>query len=679
MEQTLTEKQIEQLDHLGQELQKLCEDNASKRSSIEQRWLKDSRQKHGDYEPDLKTKLDQAGGSKLFRNETRPKCRVAKAQLARMLFPTDDRNYGIEPTPVPQTISDLQAVQQEALQQAMDEAKEAAKGMNRQIEDDLTEAEYYAKGRRVVSDAVDLGTGILKGPVVVNRTRKAWVTNEDGIHALQVVTEPRAGIERVSPWDYYPDMSATCKEDVEFEFERHRWTKRRLREFAKLNGVIQSSVKELLEQEARSTHSVQDHTAELREITGVDSVKSSSLYEVWEYHGPIKKADLEVCGCAFDEGDERDSLTEIQGIVWFAGGKVLKAVLHPQDTEDSPYSVFNWERDDSCIFGFGVPYQIRHPQTGVNAAWRMLFDNAGLSAGPQIVIDEDAIDPVDGDWRLAPRKVWKKKKNIAIDGNFRPFEVFNIDCNQSQIAAVLELASQAADEEGNIPLIAQGEQDQSMTKTHGGMALLANAAMTVFQDPVKNFDDCVIIPTIKRFYDFHMQYHSRPDIKGDFQVKARGSSVLLLKEVQSQALMSYLQLAGNDPEFRKRTDYSKLVPEVVKSMQVTASDILIDEEKVQENEQNAGQDPALMAAQMDMQMKQQDQQFRQQLEVQKLEQAKELEMYRIAASNDMKLAELEQKLGIEQTRVQAQRDIAALNGTLKQNEMNLKSETGSGI
>ncbi|WP_062260380.1 portal protein [Endozoicomonas arenosclerae] len=676
MENTLTEEQIDKLQELGLRLQKTCEENANKRHEVDERMLEDLRQFHGEYDSKLKSELEASGGSQLFRNETRPKCRVASAQLSKMLLPTDDRNFGVEPTPVPD--AEGRELSKEQANKIKEASKEAAEKMQRQIDDDFTESGYHEKCRKIIKDAVKTGTGIIKGPVIVNRTRQAWVKSEDGEHVLQSVVEPRPGIEYVSPWNFYPDMSACALEDAEFIFEKLPWTKRKLREFAKLEGVNQEAVKELLNGGAQSTHSsIKDYTNELREITGVSSIMRKSLYDIWLYTGPVTRDELIVCGCEFEEDDDQE---EYDALIWFANGKVLKAVINPLDTGEYDYSVFCWEEDDSCIFGFGVPYQLRHPQKGTNAAWRMLFDNAGLSAGPQIVIDESAVEPVNGVWKLEPRKIWRKKQNLS-EGHNTPFEVHNIDCNQPMLAALLDLTGQAGDEEANIPLIAQGEQDSATTKTMGGMQLLANAALTVFQEPVKHFDDGVIRTMVKRFYDYQMQYGSDSSIKGDYQIKARGSSVLLLREVQAQALMQFLSLAQNDPEIRKRTDFSKLVPEIKKAMQMTAAGIVIDEDQVKANEKESGQqqDPNIMAAQIQLQLKKKEMEFKQQLELRKLDQDRELRMYAIAAANDMKLNELEQKLGIEEQKIQAQRDIAALSGTLKQNEINLKAETGSGI
>src|SRR5690554_4160406 len=82
-------------------LEKEAEERVGKRNLIEKRWLEDLAQYHGRYDDETARNLSVGRKSRLFINQTRPKTNAMEARLADMLFPTDDRNWGIEPTPVP--------------------------------------------------------------------------------------------------------------------------------------------------------------------------------------------------------------------------------------------------------------------------------------------------------------------------------------------------------------------------------------------------------------------------------------------------------------------------------------------------------------------------------------------------------------------------------------------------
>jgi len=193
----------------------------------------------------------------------------------------------------------------------------------------------------------------------VNRTRRAWITDpETGQSTIEVQNELRAGLERVDPWDAFPDMSAASASEAEFWFERKLLNRKQLRELADLPGVIKGQLRRALEDDGG--HQIaQDSRQELRAITGVDTVTNGKKYELWEYWGPLDKEELKACGC---EDIDEDVLVEYNGCVLMVGGHVIKAAINPLESGDLPYSVFNWEKDDSSIFGFGIPYLMRQPQ-----------------------------------------------------------------------------------------------------------------------------------------------------------------------------------------------------------------------------------------------------------------------------------------------------------------------------
>ena len=72
------------------------------RTSVEDRWLADIEQYHGKYDAATLERLRGKGRSEIFANLTRPKTNTVEAKLFDMLFPTDDKNWDIQPSPVPQ-------------------------------------------------------------------------------------------------------------------------------------------------------------------------------------------------------------------------------------------------------------------------------------------------------------------------------------------------------------------------------------------------------------------------------------------------------------------------------------------------------------------------------------------------------------------------------------------------
>ena len=59
------------------------------------------------------------------------------------------------------------------------------------------------------------------------------------------------------------------------------------------------------------------------------------------------------------------------------------------------------EKDDSSVFGFGVPYLIAGRE--IIAAWRMMMDNSAMSVADQILVNPDIVEPADKKWSMTPQ------------------------------------------------------------------------------------------------------------------------------------------------------------------------------------------------------------------------------------------------------------------------------------
>ena len=128
----------------------------------------------------------------------------------------------------------------------------------------------------------------------------------------------------------------------------------------------------------------------------------------------------------------------------------------------------------------------------------------------------------------------------------------NVERAQAELANIIEIALRFIDDETLMPKIAQGEQGSTPTNTVGGLSILMNAANVVFRRIIKNFDDDMTVPNIRRLYDWNMQYSEKAEIKGDSKVRALGISALVELEGQAQKLqqqMTEMQAALDAREF----------------------------------------------------------------------------------------------------------------------------------
>ena len=85
-------------------------------------------------------------------------------------------------------------------------------------------------------------------------------------------------------------------------------------------------------------------------------------------------------------------------------------------------------------------------QRTINGAWRMMMDNSALSVRPQIIVDQRAIIPQDGNAR-SPHKVWLKDTIALWQPENPPFQVCNDPEQPGALAGIMELAKAFVDEE----------------------------------------------------------------------------------------------------------------------------------------------------------------------------------------------------------------------------------------
>ena len=343
---------------------------------------------------------------------------------------------------------------------------------------------------------------------------------------------------RVDYWGFFPDPDLTDINDGDI-FERHMMNSKQLRRMRHRKDVDKEALRRVLK-EPPSRGDNPSYLVDLNDINNQKTGQTTELYTVWEFTGILEGDQIETLIEAYGrEGFEDihledgtvDPLAEVSVRIWFCNNEILSFGLNPLDSGEQLYSMCTLEPDENSPFGFGIPYMMRHPQALLNAAFRMLSDNAGYGAGPQIVVDKSMVEPANGQWRIEGTKIWNLKTSDVLP-NQRPFETYDIPIHQAELANIIALAMEAIDDV-TIPAIAQGEQGVNPTETAQGMAMLMNSANVVFRRWIKNFDDYMTKPNIRRMYDFNMQFSDKQELKGDYDVDVRGSSVLLVREMQS--------------------------------------------------------------------------------------------------------------------------------------------------
>ena len=582
-------------------VQKRFQKAENARNAEEQRWIKAYRNYRGLYGPDVS--FTSSEKSRVFVKVTKTKVLAAYGQIVEVLFGANKFPITIDPTVLPEGVSeavhletedtakkmqeqqapmgeaeqiqpgetlidfrDRLAGLKEKLAPVQDNLKEgeaesptqitfhpamvAAKKMEKKIHDQLEESNARKELRNAAFETALFGTGIMKGPFAVDKEYPNW--SEDGEYSPVIKTIPKCS--SVSIWNFYPDPDASNMDDAEYVVERHKMSRTQMRAlknrpFFRSNAIDtaismgESYTKEWWEQ------AMQDDEQEAQS-------ERFSVLEFWGYMDTemLKDQNVDI------PKDMKDS-DQVSVNAWICNGQVLRLVLNPFTPSYIPYYAVPYEVNPYSFFGVGIAENMDDTQTLMNGFMRMAVDNAALSGNLIIEVDETNLVPGQ-DLSVYPGKVFRRQGGApgqALFGTKFP----NVSNENMQL---FDKARVLADESTGFPSFAHGQTGvQGVGRTASGISMLMSAANGSIRNVVKNVDDYLLSPLGKAFFNFNMQFDFDDSIKGDLEVKAQGTESLMANEVRSQRLMQFLQITQN-PTLAPFSKMDYIIREIAKSM-----------------------------------------------------------------------------------------------------------------
>jgi hypothetical protein len=424
------------------------------------------------------------------------------------------------------------------------------------------------------------GTGIMKGPFAVDKEYPNW--DEEGEYNPTIKTIPSTS--HVSVWNFYPDPDASNMDEAQYIVERHKMSRTQLRALKKRPFFRAQVIDDVIDMgEGYVKKYWEDDLRDYQTDYDIDR------FEVLEYWGTVDSQVLEDAG--IDIPDEIGDTDEVQANIWYCNGRILRSVINPFKPAKIPYYAVPYELNPYSFFGVGIAENMDDTQTLMNGFMRMAVDNAVLSGNLLIEIDETNLVPGQ-DLSVYPGKVFRRQGGApgqAIFGTKFP----NVSNENMQL---FDKARVLADESTGFPSFAHGQTGVAgVGRTASGISMLMNAAAGGIKTVIKNVDDYLLAPLGKSMFSFNMQFDFDPEIKGDLEVKARGTESLMANEVRSQRLMQFMQVASN-PTLAPFAKFPYIVREIAKSMDLDPDKVTnsFEEAALQQKlmQQNAPPPPA---------------------------------------------------------------------------------------
>ena len=594
-------------------------DSENARQFDEQRWLRSYRNYRGIYGNEMA--FTESEKSKVFVKITKTKVLAAYGQLIEVLFSSGKFPIGVQPTSVPEGISEYAHVSKHkqdnnqgsspygfpgdgndldpgkvinevlgglkeeyetaeftkgpatdgANEPQISPAEMSAANMEKLIHDQLEESSAVSVLRHTLFESALLGTGIIKGPFSYEQAKHNWVKNPDTgetTYSPRVRLVPK--IESVSCWDFYPDPDATRIEDAEYVIQRHVYTRSQVRDLMNRPYFRKEAIKNSLSM--GPSYEPRGYESSLQDRESTDEL-NKNRYEILEYWGTLDTELAREAGIELDE--DSDELDEVQVNCWVCNGEVIRLVLNPFTPTRLPYLVCPYEINPYQFFGVGIPENMDDSQTIMNGHARMAIDNLALAGNLVFDIDETMLVPGQ-DMKVFPGKIFRRQSGMpgqAIHGVKFP--------NTSQENLMMfDKFRQLADEATGIPSYSHGTTGvQSTTRTAAGMSMLMGAAALSIKTVIKNIDDFLLRPLGETLFAWNMQFNDNsPEVKGDLDIKARGTSSLMQKEVRSQRLLTFLQVASNQ-NLAPFVRWHSILSEIAKSLDIEPEKLINDPER----------------------------------------------------------------------------------------------------
>lgn len=568
------------LDQLAEKITASFRERAVARASKELEWTKARRlydsplRGYIDSNPDRPFD-DPAKPRRPIPNIVRTKCDAAIANSVSMQFAGGEKNWDLFPPP--------NAVSAEVTQ--------SCRLMEKEIETQLNYTNYGLEARRGMEDRVIYGTGVLKGPVNTGKRRVEYV-NEGGQWVPRVSDDAYPKVSHVSVWRFYPDMTTTEWAHCTDAIEVHPMTTTELAGYIEHPGFHGEAIRDILiGSDLREPQKADNYNEELLKLPAEVWARNPYLYKnrhlVLEYHGPVSYSQLHKLGL---EPTYDSPTQEYYGEVWVCQGKVIRMELENiEGYSETPYCVSVWKTDPTSVFGFGHPLLLADTQQVITQSYHMILDNASLTSGPQIAMFQRYIQPVDGDWTIAPNKVWLlTDPSQSIEKAIQFFNPANVI---DKIMPVLQLAQQFADEESATSAIAAGLQSPQNGDTATGQLLMMHNSTTILDFLAEEWDDQVTEKLIRRMYAWNMQYNPKQEIKGDFIIDVKSSSEYKNKQMYIRDLERLSVEVTQNPELAIVLNVDELTKARLATMHLPGNRIVKSEQEIQQARQAAANQP----------------------------------------------------------------------------------------
>src|SRR5215470_5990932 len=544
----------------------------------------------GQYEPQKLAEIRRFGGSEVYARLIAAKVRGAQS-LLRDVYLGADKPWGLkapdDPTiPVEQLQSieqlvtaEVQSAQigapgipdptgmtpgkpptpgemptpdkiQRRVFQLMEAARQAAKKHQHEqtliaedkVEEILVQGNFYDALGEFLYDICSMPFACVKGPIVRMTTDIQW----QGRQAMPI-RRARLWWERVSAFDLWWTPGVSNIESAQV-IHRLRITRTDLNDLIGLPGYNSPNIRAVLQNYGSAglteNWDSTDASRAVMENRENPVMNLSQMITTLEFHGNVQGRMLLEYG--FDNTQIPDPLRDYAIQAWLIGQYLIKVQLSPNIRRRKPFYISSFEKVPGSPLGNGIPDLISDLQEVCNALLRALINNASISSGPQVTINEDRLSGQESSDELYPWKRWRVTNPAVAGSTEKAIDFFNPPINAQELLTVFNAFYGLADDVSAIPRYLSGNSPGGGAgRTASGLAMLMGNASKILQTVCANIDGDVMDPSIRDLLDLVLQTDNSGLLTGEEQVTPKGVAVAVQRETMRQRQLEFLQLTAN--------------------------------------------------------------------------------------------------------------------------------------
>lgn len=678
-------------DELAAFIRRVYDANARARAAVTDRLLRAKLAFDAQYSPDELAYIHSVGGSDSYYPITKIKCTTGAAWIRKILGGSE-KPWAIEPTPDPDlsdplvqqivqaTMAEMQRITAMGLQMTPDDAYEyardvrelmvqyrneraadAAKEMERLIEDELVDGGFKSAFNEFLADLLPYPAAFLRCVKRIEHVSMVESAEDSGAVRLVEKEVERYRFERISPLHVFPAAGQKKVDDGNLVIV----SLYSLSELGKLAGVSGYNATEIAAVIAENSSAAEpgDETDPLAaypeaKLFDQEQYRQNGKIAALEFYGavpgrllkswcvrsmsPVQAAefypDSPQVPLSPEEFEQKLQQAAAEGIaqseedaaavkVRIAGVDGVEDIDQLEDLKF--YEVYAVVVRNHCIYcslsaasryiysasyranidsiwGEGIADLLHHVQRSVNSLMRSRNNNLALAGAPQVIINTDAVRLKPGEpLQITPFKQWFVSGS-GYYGAQKPFELMQIPDVSDSLSRELEKELVFADRISGIPEYSQGVSkgaENGAAGTASGLSMLLDAASNQIKDPINNIDEGLYEPLIRDLYYDKINDPEVPDsAKGDFKIHARGAIGLAFKEQSQIRRREFFSLVLQSPllqQILKPEGIVALTREVVRTLDMPVKDIVPSETEFAAQQQQLQLQQQAAAAQSD--------------------------------------------------------------------------------